>query len=209
MTTDASRPLRADAARNIERILRAAREVYAENGPDAQLEDIARHAGVGISTLYRHFPNKGELVRAALGQSIAEQIIPAIEQALGDDNPRRGLTTLIEAAMSQVASEHNTLAAAKNSDIITADLAAPFLESLTLLTHRAQEAGLIRADLAPEDMPRIMVMLLGVLWTMAPHSDGWRRYVALVLDALSPAGAGPLPPTVPLLREEQTSNWFI
>jgi len=209
MTTDAPRGLRADAARNIERILRAAREVYAEQGPDAQLDDIARHAGVGISTLYRHFPNKSELVRAALEQSAAEKINPAIEQALADDDPKRGLITLIEAAMSQVARQHNTLAAAKNSGAITAELTAPFRDSLDLLTRRAQKAGLIRADLVPEDMPRLMVMLIGVLWTMPRDGDGWRRYATLVLDAVSPVGASPLPPAVPLLQLEQTGDWFI
>jgi hypothetical protein len=108
-----------------------------------------------------------------------------------------------------VAREHNTLAAAKNSGTITAELATPFLESLTVLTHRAQQAGLIRTDLAPEDMPRVMVMLISALWTMAPGSDGWRRYVTLILDALSPTGASPLPPAVPLLREQQTGTWPI
>ncbi len=74
------RPLRADAARNAERILRAAREVYAELGPDAQMEVIASRAGVGERTLYRRFPTKGDLVRAVLDQSIAENLSPAIEK---------------------------------------------------------------------------------------------------------------------------------
>lgn len=200
MSTDASRRLRADAARNSERILRAAREVYAENGPDAMLEDIARRAGVGIATLYRRFPNKEELVRAALEQSIAEQLSPAIEQALSDDNARQGLVTLFEAALSMVARERNTLAAADNSGALTAEVTAPFLDSLMLLTRRGQQAGLIRADLVPDDMHRIMGMLISVLWSTGPESESWRRYVALVLDALSPVGASPLPPAAPLLE---------
>lgn len=198
MATDASRRLRADAARNSERILKAAREVYSENGPDAMLEDIARRAGVGIATLYRRFPNKEQLVRAALEQSIAEELSPAIERAVGDDDPCQGLATLLEAALAMVAREHNTLAAADNSGALTADVTAPFLDSLVLLTRRGQEAGTIRADLVPEDMQRIMGMLTGVLWNMDCHSEGWRRYVTLVLDALSPDGASPLPPAVPL-----------
>lgn len=197
MTTDASRRLRADAVRNSERILRAARETYAEAGPDASLEDIARRAGVGIATLYRRFPDKGALVWAALDQSIAEVINPAMEQALSDDDPRRGLTTLLEAALSMVARERNTLAAAKNVGATVADVTTKFFESLTLLARRGQDAGLIRADLVSDDLHRIMVMLIGVLWTMDADSEGWRRYVALILDALSPVAAGPLPPAVP------------
>jgi AcrR family transcriptional regulator len=191
--TEPDRQLRADAVRNIERILRAARAVFADLGPEAQLEEIARRAEVGIRTLYRHFPHKEDLVRGALGQAISEDLTPAIERALGDGNPLRGLTGLIEATLSMVDRERSTLAAATNSGALTADIAAPLLDSLTELTHRAQHAGLVRADLTPQDLHRILGMLTNVLWGMAPGSDGWRRYVVLVLDALSPNGASPLP----------------
>lgn len=198
MSTDASRRLRADAARNSERILRAAREVYAESGPEAMLEDIARRAGVGIATLYRRFPNKETLVRAALEQSMTEQLSPAIEQALNDDDPKQGLATLLEAALAMVARERNTLAAADNSGALTAEVTAPFLDSLMLLVDRGQQAGVIRADLVPDDMQRVLGMLISVLWNMDPEGEGWRRYVVLVLDALSPVGASPLPPAAPM-----------
>jgi AcrR family transcriptional regulator len=196
--TEPDRPLRADAVRNIERILRASRAVFAELGPEAPLEEIARRANVGIRTLYRHFPHKEDLVRAAVGQSVAEDLSPAIEHALRDDDPLRGLTGLIEATLSMVGRERSTLAAANNSGALTADIAAPLLDSLTELTGRAQQAGLIRADLTPEDMHRILGMLTNVLWGMPPNSDGWRRYVTLVLDALKPYGASPLPPAGPV-----------
>lgn len=70
MTAVEDRPLRSDAARNVERILRAAREVYAELGPDAPVEAVARRAGVGERTLYRRFPAKADLVRAALTRAL-------------------------------------------------------------------------------------------------------------------------------------------
>ncbi|MBP2326009.1 AcrR family transcriptional regulator [Kibdelosporangium banguiense] len=194
------RYLRADAARNAERILRAAREVFAEQGPDAQLEEIARHAGVGIRTLYRRFPHKEELVRAALEQGIAEDLSSAIDRALEDDDPLRALTALMEATLAMIARERNTLAAASNSGALTTEVTAPLLDSLTLVTKRAQQAGLVRADLTPEDMHRIMGMLTGVLWGMDRHSDGWRRYVVLILDALSPNGASALPHLEPIQR---------
>jgi AcrR family transcriptional regulator len=197
MLTDGTRRLRADAARNSERIVRAAREVYAEIGPDATLDDIARRADVGIATLYRRFPNKEELLRAALDQSIAEQLSPAIEQALGDDDPKRGLAMLMEATVSMVARERNTFAAAHNSGALTTEFNAPFLDSVTLLIHRGQQAGVIRADLVPDDIHVIMGMLASLLACM-DSGDGWRRYVVLMLDALSPTGASPLPAADPI-----------
>ncbi|MFD1535791.1 TetR/AcrR family transcriptional regulator [Nonomuraea guangzhouensis] len=200
MTTEAPKPLRADAARNFDRIVRAAREIYAERGPDAQLDEIARHAGVGNATLYRHFPDKTVLVRAAVDQAFDEEIAPAIEQALSDDDPRRGLVTVLEATLSMAAREHSTLAAARNAGAMTAEAGSRSFESLILLARRAQQAGLIRADLVPDDMPRIVVMLVSLLWTMDPHSDGRQRYLALVLDALSPDAASPLPAAAPPLR---------
>jgi len=177
----------------------AAREVYAEIGPDATLDDIARRADVGIATLYRRFPNKEELLRAALDQSIAEQLSPAIEQALGDDDPKRGLATLMEATVSMVARERNTFAAAHNSGALTTEFNAPFLDSVTLLIHRGQQAGVIRADLVPDDIHVIMGMLASLLACM-DSGDGWRRYVVLMLDALSPTGASPLPAADPVRR---------
>ncbi|MFC4014060.1 TetR/AcrR family transcriptional regulator [Nonomuraea purpurea] len=207
MTSDASRRLRADAARNSERILRAARQVWAAHGPDAPLDEIARHAGVGIATLYRRFPDKTGLVRAAIDQCFTEEIAPAIERALNDDDPRRGLVTVLEATLAMAAREHNALAAARNSGAMTAEASRPFFESLTLLTSRAQEAGLIRADLVPDDMPRIIVMLIGVVWTMDPRHEGWRRYLTLILDALSPGSATPLPPAAPLLPLQKPATW--
>ena len=202
MLTDGTRPLRADAARNSERIVRAAREVYAEIGPDATLDDIARRADVGIATLYRRFPNKEELIRAAIEQGIGEQLSPSIEQALGDADPKRGLVTLMEATLSMVARERNTFAAAHNSGALTTELTAPFLDSMTLLIHRGQQAGVIRADVVPDDVHAIIGMLASLQACMESDGDGWRRYVALMLDALSPNGASPLPAAAPIRRAE-------
>ncbi|MFC4012555.1 TetR/AcrR family transcriptional regulator [Nonomuraea purpurea] len=210
MVTDTERRLRADAARNAERILRTARAVFADLGPDAPLEEIARRADVRIRTLYNHFPSKADLVRAALDQSIAEDLAPAVERALADQDPSHGLVGLIEAAMGLAARELNTLAAARHAGTLTAEVYTPFYESLTLLARRAQDAGLLRADLVPDDLPRIMAMLTSTLWTMPSGDEGWRRYLALVLDGLAPAAAAnPLPPSATLLTRTQKGDWLL
>jgi len=201
--------MRADAARNADRILRTARTAFAEDGPDVSLDEIARRAGVGIRTLYRHFPHKGDLVRAALDQSIAEDLAPAIARALADENPLRGLAALMEASMAMASREQNTLAAAKNAGSLTADVSTAFYEALALLAERAQQAGLLRADLVPADLHRIMAMLASVLWSMAPDSDGWRRYLTLILDGLSLHGTSALPPAAPLLKARRPGNWVL
>lgn len=199
MPSEAPRPLRADAARNSAKILRAARQVYAERGPDAPLEEIARRAGVGIATLYRRFPDKAVLVRAALDQSFTEELAPVIEEALDDADPRRGLARVIETAVALTARDSNMVAAARNAGGSPMDAGDRFFASLAPLIRRGQDAGLVRDDLVLDDVRRIMAMLVSVLWTLDPREDGWRRYVGLLLDGLKPEAASPLPPPAPLL----------
>ncbi|MFB0633421.1 TetR/AcrR family transcriptional regulator [Streptomyces sp. AB3(2024)] len=204
MPTDTPRPLRADAARNVEKIVRAARDVYAGQGPEAPLDEIARRAGVGIATLFRRFPDKAALLRAVLDQQFTQDVLPVIDRALTDEDARRGLTTVIEAALTSAADEHHVLTAARNAGIFTAETSARFFDALDPLVVRGQRDGVIRADLVPDDLKRVMGMLVSVLWTMDPAEGGWRRYVTLVLDGLSPAAASPLPnPAPPLLRRQQ------
>ena len=207
MTAIADRPLRADAARNAERILRAAREIYGELGPDAQVEAIARHAGVGERTLYRRFPTKGDLIRAALDQSIAEDLTPAIDQARAAADPLRGLAQLIEAAISLGAREHNLLTAAYRSGSLTPDLSTALYETLAELVRRGQRSGVVRPDLVADDLPRVIAMLHTVLFTMDSGSDGWRRYVALMLDAIAVDKRRSLPAATALRFVPSSSGW--
>jgi AcrR family transcriptional regulator len=157
---------------------------------------------VSIRTLYNHFPTKADLVRAALDQAIAENLAPAVKRALADKDPSHGLISLIEAAMSMAVRELNTLTAARKAGTLTAEVYTPFYESLTLLARQAQDAGLLRGDLVPDDMPRIIAMLTSTLWTMDPGADGWRRYLALMFEGLTPAAATPLPSPTALLKEK-------
>lgn len=198
MTDHAHRPLRADALRNAEKLASAAREVFAELGINAPLEEVARRAGVGIATLYRRFPTKDDLVRAALEHATAEDIAPQIRHALRAPDPRQGITIIVEAVMELWTREINLLLAAGYAGVFTTDLYSRLYDPLVLLVRRAQEAGTLRADLVAEDVPRIVAMLVGVIWTVEPGGDGWRRYVTLVLDGLAPATASTLPSLEPL-----------
>lgn len=207
MTAVEDRPLRADAARNVERILRAAREVYGKLGPDAPVEAVARRAGVGERTLYRRFPTKADLVLAALEQSIAEDLTPVIDSARRTKDPLRGLTQLIEAAISLGAREHSLLAAARRAGSLTSDISVSLNAALGELAREGQRLGRIRADLVSDDLPRLIAMLFSVLSTMDSDSDGWRRYVALVVDAISVDERRPLPPAAELRYTLQPDSW--
>ena len=208
MTAVSDRPLRADAARNAERILRAARDVYDELGPEAPIEAIARRAGVGERTLYRRFPTKADLIRAALDHCIAEDLTPTIEAVRRADNPLRGLAQLIDAAISLGARERNLLTAAQRAGSLTPDISNSLYEALSELARRGQQAGVVRADLVADDLPRLVAMLYSVLWTMDANTDGWRRYVALLLDAISVNQRRPLPRAA-ALRFAPTDRWPI
>lgn len=207
MTAVEDRPLRADAARNVERILRAAREVYGELGPDAPAEAVARRAGVGERTLYRRFPAKADLVRAALDQSIAEDLTPVIDSARLAKDPLRGLTQLIEAAIALGAREHHLLTAARRAGSLTSDISSSLNAALGDLMLEGQRVGSIRADLVADDLPRLVAMLFGVLSTMEADSDGWRRYVALIVDAISVGEPQPLPPAAALRFVVGPNSW--
>ena len=93
---------------------------------------------------------------------MAEDLEPTIERALADEDPQRGLASFLEAALTMVAREQNTLAAATNSGALTADLIGPFLDSLALLTKRAQDAGAVRPDVTADDMQQLLGMLSGL-----------------------------------------------
>ncbi|MDT7736316.1 MAG: hypothetical protein QOE12_3490 [Mycobacterium sp.] len=209
MSAVSDRPLRADAARNAERILRAARDVYGELGPEAPIEAVARRAGVGERTLYRRFPTKGELVRAALDQCIAEGLTPTIEAVREVTDPLEGLAQLIDAAISLGARERNLLTAARNAGSLTPEISTALYDALNDLARRGQQAGVVRADLAPADLPRIIAMLHSVLWTMDPDDDGWRRYVVLMLDSISVGHRRSLPAAAALRFAPVSDTWLM
>jgi AcrR family transcriptional regulator len=192
-------PLRADAARNVRRIIEAAHVVFSRGGLTVPMDEIAAEAGVGIATLYRRFPNKEALVKAVLNQRFADLVVPAIERAQQETDPRKAVFLALEAAMSCASQEQHTIAAASNVGAMTMDLARRFFEPVNELIRRGQEMRVFRADLVPEDIPRIVLMVVGTLPSFEVGSHGWQRYVELLLDALAPASATTaLPPAMPV-----------
>jgi AcrR family transcriptional regulator len=185
------RVLRADAARNAGRLLEAAHEVFAEQGPDAPLEAIADRAGVRVRTLFRHFPHKEALVRALLQRAMASRL-PPILYRIPDYEPHLAIRFVMEAALGVVDHERSALAAAANPAALTAEITAPLLEHLATLTERAKEAGTIRTDVTGDDVARVLGMLVNYLWGMPEGGEGWRRHLLLVFDAFRPDGATPL-----------------
>ncbi|WP_214415324.1 TetR/AcrR family transcriptional regulator [Sphaerisporangium fuscum] len=198
MSSTPRRPLRADAARNAERLVRAARAAFAEAGVSVSLEEVARRAGVGVATLYRRFPTKEDLVQAVLLSSYDERVEPAIAQALTDDDPWRGMVRVLEAVLAMAAEEHHVIKATHDPSVLKG-LQARFFVALATVVERAQRAGRVRADLCTDDLPRLFLMLVSTMWFGERAADVWRRYLALLLDALRPEAAHPLPaPSFPV-----------
>lgn len=186
------RPLRRDAVENRRRLLEAAAKVFAEHGPDAGVEEIARVAGVGMGTLYRRFPTKealvGELVNDLLGRLAADA-----REALrrGDGN---GLEEFLYRAASDQVLQRGCLARLWNSDS-AADLLDEVRGLIVELLRDAQRHGTVRDDVSASDISVVFWALRGVIETTsssAPHA--WRRHLALVLAGLRP-NATPLPDT--------------
>jgi len=205
MTT--ARPLRQDAARNRERLVLAAREVFRKKGVAAPLEEIAREAGLAIGTLYNRFPSRDELVEAALCP-LAQQAVDEAEQAASLGDPWQAFATYLENTCALFA------AARAYADIYryqvppTPGIAAAQRRLFAIkaeIMARAKEAGVLRADVKSADIAIMVWSVAGAIdATREIAPDAWRRHLALLLDGLRPEGAHPLP--VPPLTARQLRN---
>jgi AcrR family transcriptional regulator len=198
--TEAERPLRADARRNREAVLKAARERFAEEGIEAQIDDIARDAGVGVGTVYRHFPTKPDLVDALVAARF-ERFAEAAEKALARsaDEPWDAFRDYMyfsvavqaeDRALSQVMASQPGLMGVHAQSSGTAAL-------VTKLVAAAKKAGVLRPDVVPEDVPMIICGLGRVIEAGAagpvPAETSWKRFLAIALDGLRAPGTEKLP----------------
>jgi AcrR family transcriptional regulator len=191
------RSLRADAERNRERILAAARAVFAERGLDAPFDLIAQRAGVGQATLYRRFPRREDLIAACFAPKLAEYAA-ALEDALAAPDAWTGFCGFLEHVCAMQAADQGV------QDVLTTTFPtareveaqrAHAFERLTALIRRAQSQGGLRADFVPEDVVLLLLANAGVVRAMRHAApDAWRRFVGLMLDALRADRAHPLPP---------------
>lgn len=189
-----SRPLRKDAVRNRQALVDAARTVFAHRGLDATLDDVAREAGVGVGTAYRHFANKRELAAAIMEESI-DEVVAAAERALRADDPWKGLVDVLESALVLQTGDRGlreVLMSAKDAELAER-LQARVTEPFARVLERAKAAGAVRSDVMPADFGLVISMLCAVAefgGDTAPML--WRRYLALVLPGFRP-DAPPLP----------------
>lgn len=197
-----NRPLRADAARNREKILAAAASVFAENGLDVSLETIAHEAGVGIGTLYRRFPDKDALVDA-LFENAVDEIENLALRASEFENSWEGLVWFLEQVLQRQCANRglrDVVVGSPYGQRRMAEARQRFAPAIARLIGRAQRDGLLRDDVVEVDFPIIesMISSLGSLTNQA-SPELWRRYLTIILDGLAvsrtdPSSLAPGPP---------------
>lgn len=195
-----SRPLRADAERNRERIVAAAARLFAEQGLSVPLEDVARSAGVGVATLYRRFPTRTDLAIAAFECNISSYV-DAVERALASPSPWDGFCELVVDLCAMQASDPGLRAllttAFPASSVIEVRVAET-VGKVEELIDRAQRAGAMRADVGVGDVVVMLLANAGVLEATREHApDAWRRFAALMVDSFRAGAHGELPPPTP------------
>jgi AcrR family transcriptional regulator len=183
-TTDrpakAPRKPRADAVRNRARVLEAAKAVFGQGGPEASLEAVARRAGVGIGTLYRHFPTREALFEAVYRREV-EQLVELAGDLKAAAGPAEALRHWMRANVEFIATKKGMVAALALAAHGSPELVAYSLDRLARaagdLLRRAAEAGEIRADIGPEDLLRALVGLC-----YAQDRPGWQAGVLRLVD---------------------------
>jgi AcrR family transcriptional regulator len=203
--------LRADAARNRQAIVEAARSVFAEQGLHAPLDEIAKRAGTGNATLYRRFPTRGDLVEAVFVDRMAEHLA-AVESALADEDPWEGFASYVRAVGAMQARDRGI------ADLVTMDVStAPEVErlrseafdGLVRLVDRAHASGVLRADFTTVDVVLLLMANAGLVERAhGIPAETSARLVHVLLDGFrsTAASEGPKPPTPRRMRLAMRRN---
>jgi AcrR family transcriptional regulator len=198
------RPLRRDAERNRLRILQAAREVFADRGLDASLDQIAAHAGVGVGTVYRRFPDKDALIDALFEEGI-DEVAAAGQRALSAPDPWEGLVGFLQQANALLACDRGLRQVLLSRGAHRTERAREKITPIaTELVARAQQAGSLRADLDPLDLPVIQLMVSAIAdLTREVSPELWQRALTIIIDGLASTRQTPTPlPGKPLDRDQ-------
>ncbi len=213
-TTDpASRVVRKDVARNRALLMAAAEKVFAERGVDATLDDIARHAGVGVATAYRHFENKQALL-AAMFEDRLGKILHMLQDADALADPREAFETFVygvAAMQSHYRGMREVMRTDHGIDKVSAirDRVQPIAERIF---ERARAAGILRPELTTNDIPTVLWMTGAISDYAGPVSpDLWRRYLDFMLDGMLSESLPRRTISVPALDQAQLEtamhNW--
>ncbi|MES2171395.1 MAG: TetR/AcrR family transcriptional regulator [Actinomycetota bacterium] len=205
MSTD-QQPVRAkrkDAAVNGERLVQAARDVFARRGLSATLEDIARQAGVGVGTVYRNFASKREIVETLYSAAL-DSVLTDMRSALKIDDPWLAIATFFETTATHQARDRGLceLFLGREGFGLNERIADELIDGLSALFTRAHAAGVLRAGVGFTDAWPIFAMLYGIYGVSDEQPELWRRYLQLMLDGLRAVDGPPLP--APALDEA----WF-
>lgn len=208
--TSPRKPIRADARRNRARVLKAARECFARAGNEAQMDDIATAAGVGVGTVYRHFATKDALV-AALADEHFEAEAAAAAAALEIEDPWEAFSCFVRNG-AQVMAENRAIAevAADRPEVmkdaaVAADIQFGFFGTVQTLIDRAQEVGALRGDFELEDIPAIMCSLGSLQISRGAYAN-WRRLLEIVLDGLRATDGSELPSVIERIPRSATRS---
>jgi len=193
----AARPaMRADAARNREKVLESADRLFTTAGLKTQMDEVAELAGVGVGTVYRHFPTKENLIEAVVAR-IFESLLQEAEAALKDPDPGAAFRNFFT-NMAEIQGRHRAfaeeMAAEIGMPVKAARLKKALHQTITKLVSQAQADGAIRNDIGPAD---IAMLLSGIAHAVEIgvdfEPDLRQRYINIILDGLRPLNTSPLP----------------
>jgi AcrR family transcriptional regulator len=206
-------PQRKDVARNRERILHAAKALFAERGLGVTLHEIAERAGVGVGTIYRHYPNKTPLINAIFDEHLTE-LTAIFEEALQQDDPWESVVWCHERQLEHQARNRGLRELLLGTTPEAPDRARQYRAQLHPLADKliqhGRDAGVLRADCETQDFGLLQTMV-GAVIDAAEDIDPnlWRRYFVIALQGLRPQGAPLEPLLVPALRPERMEDLIV
>jgi AcrR family transcriptional regulator len=187
------RPLRADARRNREKIMASALELFASHGHEAQMEEIAANCGLGMGTLYRHFPSKQALLTAMVRERFRgmADLARAAEQI---SDPGESFEALLRSYLEAAEGDASFQLALMGSEDVEWEgirqQKAEFTEIVSRIIGRALAAGAVRSDLTPADFPLLARGVMATMYFKSAGKSDWRRHLELTLQGVRGTGPG-------------------